>query len=177
MISANRGAALAPEDPLAREAFLAIADLDDAGRDARVFLAAPIDRAEIEALFADRIETVEEVSWDERAEAVAAARQVRLGALILEDARSENLDAEARTRAMLAGIRMMGIEALPWTPALRGFQARNRFLHRHEPGWPDFSDVALLADIDEDTVDFRATYDGEEEEPLVQAKLPKSKVA
>ncbi len=144
----GRGAALAPEDPLAREPYLAIADLDDAGRDARVFLAAPIDRAEMETLFADRIETGEDVAWDERAEAVAAARRVKLGALVLEESKSESASAEARAAAMLAGIRAMGLDALPWTPGLRSFQARNRFLHRHDPAWPDFSEEALLADIE-----------------------------
>ena len=144
----GRGAVLAPEDPLAREEFLAVADLDDAGRDARIFLAAPIDRAGIETLFADRIETIEEVAWDERAEAVTAARRVKLGALVLEEVRSETAGPEARAKAMLAGIRAMGIEALPWTPGLRSFQRRNSFLHRHDPAWPDFSDETLLADLE-----------------------------
>ena len=144
----GRGAALAPEDPLSREPYLAIADLDDAGRDARVFLAAAIDRAEIEALFADRIETTEEIVWDERAEAVTAARRVKLGALVLDETKSETGGAEARAAAMLAGIRLMGLDCLPWTPGLRSFQARNRFLHRLDPSWPDFSDETLLAGLE-----------------------------
>ena len=140
----GRGAALAPDDPLVREPFLAIADLDDSGRDARVYLAAPIDRAEIETLFADRIERVDDVGWDERAEAVVASRRTGIGALVLEEQRLETVDEEARAAAMLAGVRMMGLEALPWSPALQDFRARNRFLHRLDPDWPDFSDQALL---------------------------------
>ena len=144
----GRGAALAPEDPLSREPYLAIADLDDAGRDARVFLAAPIDRAEIETLFADRIETAEEVVWDERAEAVSAARRVKVGAMVLEETKSEAASPDARAEAMIAGVRAMGLDALPWTPGLRVFRARNRFLHNHDPAWPDFSDEALLAELE-----------------------------
>ncbi len=144
----GRGAALAPEDPLSREPYLAIADLDDAGRDARVFLAAPIDRAEIETLFAERIETAEEVVWDERAEAVSAARRVKVGAMVLEETKSEAASPDARAEAMLAGVRAMGLDALPWTPVLRSFQARNRFLHNHDPAWPDFSEEALLAELE-----------------------------
>ncbi len=144
----GRGAALAPDDPLAREPFLAIADLDDSGRDARIYLAAPIDRAEIEGLFADRIETLEDVGWDERAEAVAASRRTAFGALVLEEQRLETAGEEARAAAMFAGIRMMGLESLPWTPGLRSFQARNLFLHRLDPAWPDFSDQALLGELE-----------------------------
>jgi len=144
----GRGAMLAPEDPLAREEFLAIADLDDSGRDARVFVAAPLSRAEIEELFGARIESIEEVGWDERTESVIASRRIRLGALILEETRLEAVSAEARVEAMIEGIRAIGLDALPWTPALRGFQARNLFLRRLDPTWPDFSDTALLGDLE-----------------------------
>ncbi|MBM3533028.1 MAG: ATP-dependent helicase HrpB [Alphaproteobacteria bacterium] len=144
----GRGAVLPPEDPLAREEFLAIADLDDAGRDVRVYLAAPLMRSEIDELFGGRIETDEDVRWDERAETVIAARRVRLGALVLDETRLETADAEARTQAMVDGVRAMGLGALPWTPGLRGFQARNLFVHRLDPSWPDFADGALLAGLE-----------------------------
>lgn len=144
----GRGAALAPDDPLAREPYLAIADLDDSGRDARIYLAAPVDRDEIETLFAGRIETTEEVVWDERAEAVAASRRTRIGALVLEEQRLETAGDDARAAAMLAGIRAMGLGALPWTPGLRSFQVRNLFLHRLDPSWPDFSDQTLLDELE-----------------------------
>jgi len=139
---------LPPEDPLAREEFLAIADLDDAGRDVRVYLAAPLMRSEIDELFGGRIETDEDVRWDERTETVIAARRVRLGALVLDETRLETADAEARTQAMVDGVRAMGLGALPWTPGLRGFQARNLFVHRLDPSWPDFADGALLAGLE-----------------------------
>jgi ATP-dependent helicase HrpB len=144
----GRGAALAPENPLAREDFLAIAALDDAGRDARVFLAAPIARAEIEERFADRIETVETVGWDARAEAVVASKRTRLGALVLDEARIERLPDAARIRALLEGIRLLGLEALAWAPDTKNFVARNRFLGRLDPSWPDFTDEALLAEAE-----------------------------
>lgn len=86
--------------------------------------------------------------WDERAEAVTAARRVKLGALVLDETKSETGGVEARAAAMLAGIRLMGLDSLPWTPGLRSFQARNRFLHRLDRSWPDFSDEALLAGLE-----------------------------
>jgi len=148
-LSNGRGAALSNDEPLAREPLLAIADLDDAGRDARIYLAAPVDRAEIETLFADRIATTEEVGWDERAEAVTASRQTRLGALVLDEIRIERVPEAARVAAMCRGLRLMGLEALPWTPDLRAWRARNLFLHRLDPSWPDFSDAALLDGLEE----------------------------
>jgi ATP-dependent helicase HrpB len=49
---------------------------------------------------------------------------------------------------MLTGIRELGLAALPWTPALRQWQARVLLCRRAAPDdpepWPDVSDNALL---------------------------------
>jgi ATP-dependent helicase HrpB len=49
---------------------------------------------------------------------------------------------------MLAGIRELGLEALPWTPELRQWQGRVLLCRRAMPvdlePWPDVSDGALL---------------------------------
>ena len=65
-LSNGRGAFFLKMEPLAAEDFLAVADLDGAKREARIFLAAPLTLAEIEEDFADTIETVEFVAWDSR---------------------------------------------------------------------------------------------------------------
>ncbi len=50
------------------------------------------------------------------------------------------------------GIRELGIDALPWTGELRGWQARVQLLRNADPAagepWPDVSDSALLATLD-----------------------------
>jgi ATP-dependent helicase HrpB len=142
----GRGAMLPAIDPLAAEPFLAVAALDGAARSARIFLAAPIERAALDELFADRLVTVEQVAWDSRSESVIANRELRLGALVLE-ARPAPPDPAATAAAMAAGIKALGIAALPWSDQARGIQARVAFLQRLEPErWPDLSDAALAAD-------------------------------
>ena len=81
LLSGGRGAKLDPLDPLSGEVYLAVAEVDGAQADARVFLAAPIAESDLEDLFGDLIETIDAVEWDERSQAVAARRQKRLGAL------------------------------------------------------------------------------------------------
>jgi ATP-dependent helicase HrpB len=53
---------------------------------------------------------------------------------------------------MLAGIRELGLAALPWTRELRAWQARIEFLRHALPertaDWPAMNDAALLASID-----------------------------
>jgi ATP-dependent helicase HrpB len=150
LLSNGRGAELPAADPLAAEEFLAVADLDGDKRVARIFLAAPLSRAEIEEDFAASIETGESVAWDSRAAAVLARRQQRLGALTLKDEPLARPPAEHVTAAMLDGIRALGIAALPWTREAESLRRRILFLRRLDaPGdWPDLSDAALLADLD-----------------------------
>jgi len=148
----GRGAVLPPEDPLASADWLAVADLDDAGRDARIHLAAPLDRAEVDALFGDAVAAADEVWWDDAAEGVAARRRHRLGALVLRDEPLADPPPERVAAALLDLVRTRGPDALPWTPALRQWRARVMLLRTAgaPPGdWPDLSDAALLEGLDD----------------------------
>ena len=131
--------------------FRSVAVVDGAGADDRVLLAAPLDRAAIDRLFGDAIERGDVVAWDAREQAAVARRQERLGALVLADAPFAKPPPELLQAAVLDGIRQLGLDALPWTPALRNWRARIGFLRARLPqeDWPDFGDVALLAGLEE----------------------------
>ena len=145
-LSSGRGALLPPTDPLASGDFLAIAALDGDKREARVFLAAPIGRAEIEAEFAAAIGQQAFVAWNSRLEAVEAKQERRLWSLVLDEKPLARPSPEAVTAAMIAGIREMGLACLPWTPELETLRARIAFLRGVAEScwtWPDLSDAAL----------------------------------
>ncbi len=152
LLSNGRGARLDPLDALSREDYLAIAEVDGAQADARVFLAAPIDEAGIEAQFAPLIETRDAVEWDERSNAVLARRQRRFGALVLREKPLPDPPAEAIRSALLEAIAKRGLDVLPWSAGLRQWQARVALLRLHLPTaaeWPDMSDAALTARLAE----------------------------
>src|SRR6266851_5322490 len=151
LLSNGRGAELPAADPLAAEEFLAIADLDGEKRVARIFLAAPLSRAEVEEDFAETIDNGESVAWDSRGAAVLARRQERLGALVLKDEPLAEPAPERVTAAMLDGIRALGIGALPWTREAESLRQRALFLRRLDAAadWPDLSDEGLLAALEE----------------------------
>lgn len=147
-LSGGRGAALSAGDPLGAEEWLAIADLDGAQQDGRVFLAAPLTSGDIEDLFADRLVRREVLRWDAREQAVVARAQRRLGALVLEDRPLANPDPEALCQAMIEGVRAMGLASLPWSDGLVSLRQRVAFLRHHlGEDWPDLSDARLLADL------------------------------
>jgi ATP-dependent helicase HrpB len=150
-LSGGGGAILPEHDPLVTQDFLAVATTDGAAGDQKIFLAAPLTLAEIEAHFAEAIESREEVGWDSRAQAVIAARSRRLGALVLEEKPLREAAPALAAAAMVEGVREMGLASLPWTDEIRAFRSRAMFLRRLFPddGWPDLSDAALLATLDD----------------------------
>jgi ATP-dependent helicase HrpB len=145
----GRGAAFAHPQPLAEAAYVVAAELAGHGRESRVYLAAPVDLADLEAHFADQLETQETVVWDDEAGAVRARRRERLGALVLRESPLSDPDPELVTAALLEGIRARGIGALPWTRVARQLQERLVFLRHSDPSWPDASDEGLLASLEE----------------------------
>lgn len=153
LLSGGRGARLDPLDALSREAYLAVAEVDGAQADARIFLAAPLSEAAIESDLAAMIESCDAIEWDGRAQAVLARRQQRIGAVVLREQPLRDLPADLVQQALLAAIRNAGIGAtLPWTPALRQWQARVALLRRHVPvaaDWPDMSDSALAERLED----------------------------
>jgi ATP-dependent helicase HrpB len=149
-LSNGRGAYFQNLEPLAAEDFLVVADLDGARREARIFLAAPVTLAELEEDFPDLIETTEFVQWDSRDEAVQARRQRKLGELVLKDEALPDPGGNRTAAALCQGIRELGLGVLPWTRELDNLRARVGFLRRSgDDGWPDLSDDALLATLED----------------------------
>lgn len=144
------GAAFPGPDPLASEEWLALAEVGGSVRDGRIFLAAPLTLAALEAHFADQIHSEDEVRWDDRAEAVVARRRRRLGAVTLEEKPLADEASDKVLAAMIEGIRRIGLDALPWTDESRALCRRVAFLAREDGAetWPDMSEAALLADLD-----------------------------
>jgi ATP-dependent helicase HrpB len=149
-LASGGGAELPASDPLAKEDFLAVAELDGERKTARIFLAAPLSREAIEDDFADRIVTSNNIAWDSQSEAVLARRRRALDAIVLDDQPLRDAAAEQVIAALLTGIRELGLAALPWSREAASLRTRVDFLHRTlGDEWPDFSDDALLASLED----------------------------
>jgi ATP-dependent helicase HrpB len=147
LLANGRGARFGEVQALSKAEFIVAAELEGADREARIFLAAPLQLADVEEHFSAQILDHSEIVWDDRAQAVRARRERRLGALLLDSAEMRNPDGQAMQAAALAGLRQLGIGALPWTVELRQWQARVNLMRQYavpspEP-WPDLSDAAL----------------------------------
>jgi ATP-dependent helicase HrpB len=129
---------------------LVAADLDGDPREARIRQALPVTEADLRALHCGRLREERSCAWSRRDRGVRARARVMLGALALEDRPWRDAPPEAVATALCAGIRELGLEALPWTPAARRLAGRVDWLRAHGvPELPDLSEEGLLADLED----------------------------
>lgn len=157
----GRGARLPEWELRLRQPFLVAANTDAAqvnsgGRatgagsgEGLIFLAASVRAETLVRHFSGRIRKDEEVRWDAEQQAVVARRIQRLGALVLDESPLRAVDVELLRSAMLEGIRLLGVAALPWTDEARLLQARVQSMRQWFPEetWPDLSDAALAENL------------------------------
>jgi ATP-dependent helicase HrpB len=148
----GRGGRLEEADPLAREPFLAVAELQGSAARGRILLAAPISREEIEGLFASRIAQVTEIACDGSG-TVRARRIRRYRKLVLREEIEPSPDPQAVAEALAAFLKARGARALPWSKTQMALRARVATLRRLLPDedaatWPDLSDTALTDSLD-----------------------------
>jgi ATP-dependent helicase HrpB len=141
VLSGGKGAMMREDDPMAGARLLVATDLDGDAREARIRQAVEISEAGLRALYGDRITWRDHCEWNKRMRRVVARQQEVFGALTLSDRIWRDAPDEALARAMLDGVRDLG---LPWSDAARRFQARVLLVD----GMPDFTDDALMDTID-----------------------------
>jgi ATP-dependent helicase HrpB len=145
----GRGFRIDPVSPLAREEWLAVAETQGSAAGARILSAAAIERATVEALYADRIEQVRSVRFDVATGGVVATRERRLGALRLGGGPDDRPDPAAVAAALVEGVRAGGLALLPWPEGASRLRERAAFARRFDEALEDLSDTALLAGLDD----------------------------
>ena len=141
----GRAASVEAHDSLAREPYLAIAEVTGQAASARILLAAPLSLVDLETEFAEAISETNELTFDKAAEALRARRIKRLGALVLNE-QIRPVPASDEAAAVLAkGLAGLGVARWPLTASARQWLDRITFLRRADPSWPDLSDAALEA--------------------------------
>jgi ATP-dependent helicase HrpB len=144
LLANGRGARVPETSALSRAPFLAVAHVTGTAAHGRIQLAAPISLAEVETFFADRVESREEIAFDQATESLRARQLRALGAILLSERPLKVMPNEESARLLAEAIARLGIEQLPWTTSLRQWRDRVMFLRRVEgPEWPDLSDEAL----------------------------------
>jgi ATP-dependent helicase HrpB len=150
VLANGRGAAVEQTSALARAPYIAVAELTGTAAQGRILLAAPIELADIERHFADRIETADEVLFDRSALALRARRRKTLHAITLSEAPLALQPSAETARVLADGLIAAGLDKLPWSKPLTQWRDRVMFLRKaqgqaSQDRWPDLSDAALAA--------------------------------
>lgn len=149
LLRSGRAAQLASDDPLARQQFLAVAEVDGATPGGRIRLAAALAEQDLDELFSADMRTEDTLSVSD-AGLVSARRQRVLGALVLEDAPLPRPQPDQCAAALCHHVRNKGLDCLPWDDAARQWRARVSLMGELEgETWPDVSDAALLDTLDQ----------------------------
>jgi ATP-dependent helicase HrpB len=143
-LSGGGGARLGQADKLASASLLVVASLEQKAS-AQIRLAARLDPENLPPAIATQVTETIESGFDPASGAVFSRRRRRYGALVLED-RMVPADPDA-VAATLAGVFAAKPDLLPWTEAARHLQSRAALLRSVDPDFPDISDAALAASV------------------------------
>lgn len=134
---------LPAHDALARERWLAVAHLDAGSTEGKIFLAAPLDEADLQ----HRATEVETVTWDATRGMVIAQLEKKIGNTVLSAKPLLKIPEAKRITVLLAALREEGMKLVGWDDAHTEWQ--NRVLSvrtwRPDENWPDVHTDNLIA--------------------------------
>ncbi len=141
LLSGGKGAKMDPAEPLANARLLVVTDTDGHPTEATIRTALTLSEAALRALYPDQIEDHRRASWSKRDARIETVIEERFGALVLASRRWSDVPDETVARAMLEGVRALG---LPWTAASERLRARVDLAREAGHEMPDMSEAALL---------------------------------
>jgi len=149
-LSNGRGARLHDNTALLGEPWLIVLDLRYEERDSLILSAAPFDADLLERDYPQRFNNQRAVRWNAAKRAVEAFEERRFGSLVLQRRQVQATPQDA-VPALIAAVRELGLESLPWSENARNLRLRLQCLREWCPdlGLPDVSDAALLATLED----------------------------
>ncbi len=146
VLSGGKGAAMRDGDALSGAPFVVATDLDGDPREAQIRVAVQIGEGDIRALFSDQIDWQDVCEWSRRDRRVVARRQERFRALVLQDRVWKDVPGDAVARAMLDGVRELGLSL---GGAAQRFAARVELVRADGVDLPDFSQAGLMETLED----------------------------
>ncbi|MBB4746094.1 ATP-dependent helicase HrpB [Actinoplanes lobatus] len=150
LMAGGTAAELPAGSSLAGTPWIVVASADRAAgaRVARIRSAAPIDEETAREVAAPLLTDAVEIGWIDGD--VVARRVQRLGAITLVSGRLSDPDPALVREALITGLRESGLGLLTWSRTTGELRQRLAFAHAAlgDP-WPDVSDAALLASLED----------------------------
>ncbi len=133
LLANGNGACFNEPNPLSSEPYLAVASLNARSygrqKEARIFLAAAIDKAHIEYFFAEQINKQNSLSWNGEQQKVEALTAYYLDKILLEKEAAEHIKAEQAFPILFEAVKTIGLKCLSWSPAALSLKQRVEFIN------------------------------------------------
>ncbi len=145
----GRGARLLDESSLYGEPWLVIVDLRYDERDSLILAAAPCDGERLAREFPQQFVRERVLAFNRDTRSAEAYELERFAAIVLQRRRVAVRDEDALP-ALLAAVRSLGLESLPWSDSARQLRLRVHTLREACPqlALPDLSDATLLFELE-----------------------------
>lgn len=137
---------LPAHDPLTREPWLAIAQLDAGAGEGKIFQAAPLHEEDL-LPYANENNVV---FWDDDRGMIVAAAEKKIGSLTISSKPFKIIPESDRIKILNEVVRTKGLKIISWGETQIEWQARVMSLRawRSQEEWPDVSDDQLLKTLD-----------------------------
>lgn len=149
MMRNGRTVSINQSDVLSKQEWLAVAELEGSLTDARIALAAPIIRKDVESIIASDITTIHQAGWMEKEQRIVARELDMLGSIVLTSRDATSISESDAQEAFIGLLRAKGLALLKWTDAAQRLRQRLAFaVHHGCIENVDWSDDTLLATLE-----------------------------
>lgn len=150
VLANGRGGQVDTALSLSQARWLVVAELAGKLNNARILSAAVVDEETIRERLKNEIRLAADYFYDPQSRTLRCHEEERLGAIVIRKRQLPAPSGEAADAAWVAAIENHGLDILPWSDAAQNLRRRLYWLRRGlgEP-WPDISDTALLAALED----------------------------
>ncbi|MGF1713625.1 ATP-dependent helicase HrpB [Photobacterium chitinilyticum] len=148
----GQGAMLLPDEPMADESMLVVADVVKTRQgDSRIFSAIAADVGRLQAQLPQLFEEREWLDWDDKKGRLSAEKHLCCGQLVIQRTAMAEPDPAKASEALLNAVVRKGLGVLPWSSRSKSLLVRARCAGEWLPelNLPAMDEASLLAEADQ----------------------------
>ena len=145
LMASGKGAFFTQTNSVSINEYMVGIHLDGNPRNAKIFLAAPYSKEDLEQDFHNAFTRIETIKWDKNTNTIRATEDTCFGAVRIEQHPIADVDTQKTCAVLCREIKKRGLALLPWTQKLIRLKERAVFLKNtgRFPALPDVSDSVL----------------------------------
>lgn len=141
LMASGKGAFFTETNSVSINEYIVAIQLDGNLQNAKIFLAAPYSKKDLEQDFFGSFKQFQTLTWDNKTNSIKAKEKTILGALVVKQNIISEIDPDMACDILITHIQKAGLKLLPWTKKLMSLKERAIFL-KSTGNFPDLPDVS-----------------------------------